>query len=202
MAYNPNIPQPSNQLSQSQSDMLQNFTALQTLIDVNHVDFSDGDDQGKHKWVTFPLQESAPSFNAGEVGLYNLNFATTSTNELFLNSQNGTNIPTTASTLSTNAAPAQNSGGWTYLPSGLILKFGSFTGNSGLSTVTLSGATIPVYTQILSVIVCAYSTATTDQNFAVRLGPILSNTQFQVYISARTTTGSATGGFQFLAIGY
>jgi hypothetical protein len=73
MAYQANIPQPGDLLSQSQSDLLNNFMALQTLIDINHVDFASGD-QGKHKWVTFPVQGAIPpagsGFLAGELGLY------------------------------------------------------------------------------------------------------------------------------------
>jgi hypothetical protein len=208
--YNANIPQPTDQISQSQDQILQNFQAIQALIDINHVDFASGD-QGKHKWVTLPNQAAIPpagsGFAGGEIGAYNATNATTAVSELYLNKTNQATVvqvPSTASTLSINSAPAANAGGWTYLPSGLILKCGNASGVTGLTTVTLpSGVGVaPAFTQIIGVIVCPYSTSTSDVNFAVRFVDILSGSQFRVFVSSRTGSGSATGGFQFLAIGY
>jgi hypothetical protein len=210
MAYNPNIPQPTDQLNQSQADLLANFQAIQTLIDVNHVDFASGD-QGKHKWVTLPSQGATPpagsGFAASELGAYNAVYALTSQHELFINKTNQVTVvqvPSTASVLSANSAPAQNSAGWTTLPSGIVLRWGNFSGFTGLNTVTLttSAAFGPALTQILSVQVTAYDPSAGDANFAVRLAQIISPTQFNVYISSRTAAGAGTGGFQFLVIGY
>jgi hypothetical protein len=210
MAYQANIPQPTDLLSQSQSDLLNNFQALQTLIDINHVDFASGD-QGKHKWVTFPLQGATPpagsGFLAGELGLYNATSSLTAQNELYINKTNQATVvqvATTASILSSNSAPAQNSFGWTMIPSGIVLKWGNFSGFSGLNTVTLttSAADGPALTQILSVQLTPYNPAGGDVNFAVRLANIISPTQFNVYISSRTAAGAAVGGFQYLVIGY
>jgi hypothetical protein len=208
--YDPNIPQASTLLSVSQLDLLNNFGAIQALIDVNHVDFAAGD-AGKHKWVTLPLQGAHPpagsGFAAGELGLYNAAYALTTQNELFINKTNQATVvqvPSTASILSSNSAPAQNSAGWTLLPSGIVLRWGNFTGFTGLATVTLStsAANGPALTQILTVQVTPYNTSAGDVNFAVRLSNIISPTQFSVYISSRTTTGAALGGFQYLVIGY
>jgi hypothetical protein len=206
MAYQANIPQPNNLLSQSQDDILNNFQAIQTLIGVNHVNFNDAD-QGKHKWVTFPQQGAIPpagsAFGATELGLYNAINATTAHNELYINKTNQATVvqvPMTASTLSTNSAPAANTAGYTLLPSGILLRWGSFTGITGLSTVTLSGGILP--TGIISVQLTPYDPGATDVNFAVRLANIISGTQFNVFVSSRTSTGTATGGFQYLVIGY
>lgn len=208
--YNANIPQSTDQISQSQDQILQNFQAISALVNINHVDFASGD-QGKHKWVTLPSQGAIPpagsGFAAGELGLYNATNATTTKGELYINKTNQATVvqvPSTASTLSINSAPAANAGGWTYLPSGIILKTGNASGVSGLVTVTLpSGVGVaPSFTQILGVIVCPYSTSTSDVDFAVRFVDILSATQFRIYVSSRTGTGSASGGFQFLAFGY
>jgi hypothetical protein len=210
VAYNPNIPQPSDLLSQSQQDILNNFQAIQTLVDVNHVDFASSD-QGKHKWITFPSQAAIPpagsSFAGTELGLYNAVYTTTNKQEIFVNKTNQitvVQVPLTASLLSTNSAPASNNGMWTYLPSGLILKSGSIQGSlSGLTTITPTGG--PAFTQILTVLVSPFnSTTAADLNFSVRLVSINSATTFQVYFSSRTSTGAASGqtGLQFLAIGY
>lgn len=144
--YNPLIPQPTDQLSISQGDLLDNFQALQALIDVNHVDFASGD-EGKHKWVTFPVQVAAPAFAPGEVGLYNklpaAPFPLTGVDELFIQKSNGTNIPMTAS--------QQATPGWTYLPSGILLKWGNATALPGSNTFTFpAAATIPAFANIFA----------------------------------------------------
>lgn len=210
MVYQPNIPQPTDLLSTSQSDILNNFSALQTLIDVNHVDFNSAD-QGKHKWVTFPSQGATPPAGSGfaptELGLYNAVYALTAHQELYVNKTNQATVvqvPSTASILSSNSAPAQNSFGWTLLPSGIVLRWGNFSGFTGLNTVTLAtnATNGPALTQILNVQVTPYDPSAGDVNFAVRLANIISPTQFNVYISSRTASGAGTGGFQYLVIGY
>jgi len=195
MAYQPNIPQATDALSQSQIDIQNNFGALSTFLNVNHVDFASSD-QGKHKWVTFPVQGSTPSFAAGEVGLYNM--ALTGVNELFINKQAQAGvqqIPLTASLLS-SATPALGNGGWTYFPSGYYQTFGSGTG-SGLTTVTL---TYPPPNSLSTVILTPFSATTSYSNVEVRLVNIVSRTQFRCFISVNGVAASAS--FQFLAIGY
>lgn len=135
MAYKNNIPQPTDALSQSQADMLNNFAAIQTLIDIDHVDFANSN-QGQHNKVTFPVQGSAPSFAAGSVGLYNLAYAATSTNELFINRAAGSNYPMTAF-LGTATT------GWTYIPSGMIMVWGR-------ATITAGGAFTVLYSAVPS----------------------------------------------------
>jgi hypothetical protein len=210
--YNANIPQPTDQISQSQDQILQNFQSIQALIDINHVDFASGD-QGKHKWTTMPTQGAIPpagsGFLAGEIGLYNAVNAFNSQNELYVNKTNQATvvqIPATASILSVNSAPSSGAAGWTQLPSGIIMRWGTFTSIAGpVATVSLgSNATIgPTLTQILTVIVTTYDASGSDNNFFAYLGNIISNTQFQVHLVPRTTTsGAATGGFKILVIGY
>lgn len=54
MVYNPSIPQPSDRLRISQSEILENFTELDNIFDVDHVKYSDiTGDAGKHEASTF-----------------------------------------------------------------------------------------------------------------------------------------------------
>lgn len=131
LAYN-DTPLSTDQINQTQAPIRTNFLNIRTLLGVNHVDFADADN-GKHKFVTFPLQGAAPVFLAGEVGLYNqaavAPFGTF--NELFIHKLtrqgNATaDIPFTASILSTSDPLPTNAVGWTYLPSGIILQWGTF----------------------------------------------------------------------------
>lgn len=210
MAYQANIPQPNNLLSQSQDDILNNFQAIQTLIGVNHVNFNDAD-QGKHKWITFPQQGATPpagsGFNPGELGMYNAIYSVSTQNELFINKTNQATVvqvPSTASILSVNSAPSAIAAGYTYLPSGILLRWGTVIGATGLATLSLgTNSTVgPVPAQILTVQLTPYDPSAGDVNFAVRLANIISNSQFNVYISSRTNTGPATGSYTYLVVGY
>jgi len=196
MAYQNNIPQPTDALSQSQSDILNNFAAIQTLIDVNHVDFASAD-QGKHKFVTFPVQGAAPAINAGEIGLYNALSTKTAKDELYLINSTGGTVPLTES------QQVAGSPGWAYLPSGVLLKWGNSSA-TGLSTITFpAGATIPAFSNIFTIILTTAYVNASDGDGFVRLNNFLAPwTQFTVYGSHRTSTGAfGPVGFQFLAIG-
>lgn len=205
MAYNAQIPQATDQLSQSQADLLANFQALQTIIDINHVDFASGD-QGKHKWVTFPVQGAAPVFAAGEVGMYNLLSTVTAIDELFLNKivsgGAAVQIPMTSSILSTNAAPAVFTAGWSYLPSGMIIKWAANIAANGLTVINFPvAANIPVFTTCMTVLVQIADGGAGDVNRAVILKAVNPG-NFSVYGSNRTTTGAAAVTFTYFAIGY
>lgn len=55
MAYDPNIPQPTDDLSDSQVSLLANFQQLDTSFGINHYAYSDASSSnGKHKKVDFP----------------------------------------------------------------------------------------------------------------------------------------------------
>lgn len=206
MAYQANIPQPNNLLSQSQDDILNNFQAIQTLIGVNHANFGSAD-EGKHKWLSLPQQAATPpagsAFGATELGIYNAVNATTTKNELYVNKTNQATVvqvPMTASILSTNSAPAAGTTGWSYLPSGIIIKWGSANG-TGNFAVDFTGLG-PTYTNILSIQLTINSALAVDVDTAVRLRNVISPSQFAVWVSPRTTTGTATGSFLWLTIGY
>ena len=200
MSFQNNIPLATDTVSKSQADILGNFAAIKTLVDVNHDTFGSAT-EGKHKYVSFPVQAAAPAFAAGEDGIYNKAYATTGKNESYIHSQTfaGTSdIPFTASILS-QATPALNTNGWTYLPSGIIMRWESVAGN-GLSTVTLSPG-YPAFSAIFTVLVTPYSSSVTDDNFSVRLVSIDNTTQFKLYFSSRTTSAAAAGGAKLLIIG-
>jgi len=61
MTYNPSIPQPIDDMSDSQSDLLTNFGELNTVFGEDHEAFNAAVNKGKHKKVTFTSQGSNPS---------------------------------------------------------------------------------------------------------------------------------------------
>ncbi len=70
MAYIPTTPADSSENpSVSQPKITENFEAISTLVQVNHVDFNDSD-EGKHKFVTMPEQTVTPTMLANEASLY------------------------------------------------------------------------------------------------------------------------------------
>jgi hypothetical protein len=202
MALN-DVPLSTQTLSSTQPDIRTNFQVIDTAFEVDHVGFNDAG-QGKHNQVTLPVQAGSPAIAAGDNAFYNLLNATTAKNEVYVHKQTnaGTaDIPFTASILS-GSTPALDAGGWSYLPSGLLLKFGNGTanGNTAFLFSTLN-PTAPSFTQVLSIILCpAYSNASDGDGF-VRLSNY-TTAGFNAYGSARTTTTTKSVSFQFFAIGY
>jgi len=197
MAYQQNIPQASQRLKDSQADLLANFQAIKQLIDVNHGTFGSAS-EGKHTKVTYPVQSPAPTFSAGDLGTYSFLNSSTNKNELYVHKiQNATtaDIPLTASILSAST-PAQGAGGWTYLPSGIYMNWGSGNGN-GLTTITITN---PPPNQLLSIQLTPFSSGTTYANLEIRLVDILSNSQFRIFASVNGAAAAA--GFSFFSIGY
>ena len=71
MPFDPDKPQPQDDISVSQADLLENFTELNTQFSVNHVGFDDTTgDAGKHKFVTFVQQADTPETKADEQVVY------------------------------------------------------------------------------------------------------------------------------------
>lgn len=192
MAYNSNIPQPTDQLSVSQGDLLNNFQAIATIINPN---------TGS---ITFVDQVSAPTFPANQDGLYAITNGITAVSELYISKNIGSGgtrqIPLTASILSTSAntniSPGQNSKGWSYLPSGIIIQWGTVTVTPNATFSDTFPLTFPI--QVIQVMISPQNT-----NNAV--------TMSNVYKTTQTTTGfsgyagaiaGGTASVSWFAIGY
>lgn len=209
MAFLPNIPQATDQISLSQGDILNNFTILGVIAgNANNSSASLNLNSG-FNWLYLPPAGAIPpagsSFLAGNIALYSGTNATTGQNEFYINKRNQATVvqvPATASILSVNSAPASFSAGWTYLPSGLLLKWaGNVAANGQTNIVFPAGATIPAFTTCITVIPQISDGAAGDVNRSIRLtgvGPL----SFDVYASSRTAVGAAATTFTYFAIGY
>lgn len=195
MAYNQNIPAANDLLSISQQDIQDNFAAIKTLVDVDHVDFDDPD-EGKHKKVTFPEQAVAPVFAVGEIGLFNklpaAPFPITSVNELFITNSSGTTVPMTASSKTTQ--------GWAYWPCGSLVKWGTSTSNGSTAFTYPTGVTIPDFTAVYNVQITPAPASAADLT-ATLVASTSTITGFTVYGSARTTTATGSCPYFYFAIG-
>lgn len=192
MAYNPSIPQPTDLPSNSQPQLLNNFQSISTLINVNHVNF-DLPDQGKHMFVTMPYQTSVPATLSTEVALFAQTSVNTGNIELYMRKQ------TNGSVLSfTEKEAVTSSSGWTYLPSGILMKWGTF---NATGAVTINANTFgPAYTTLYTVQLTNQTTTSSSDTYV--MGGVISGTTFDVYVGSRTTPGTpATANFNWLTIG-
>lgn len=143
--YTPAIPQGGDIISQSQPLILGNFQSLNTSNSVNHVAFNDAN-QGKHKFLQMPDQSSDPTTAANELALYSKELSAVST-LYFRKESDGTVIQLTG------IDPVKALEGTTFLPGGVVLKWGTATINVAASTVNFAAPTFPnaVYSLALTV---------------------------------------------------
>lgn len=204
MAYNSAIPQANNKLSQSQNDLLNNFTALGAIAGVSGVPNSASlNNTAGFNFVYLPPQGATPPVGSAfgnNIGLYSFNNATTTKNELYVHKQQNattTEVPMTASTLS-NSTPVGLTQGYTYLPSGIILAWGSqLILNAGITTVNIP-FTFSNANRILFVTISPSGLASG--------GAVTGQVSFIAVTGTNTFTASAQGPVnvvgKFLVIGY
>jgi hypothetical protein len=152
MPYNPNIPQPTDNPSVSQSQMLGNFSTLATDFAVNHIPLtSGGATAGYHTQIWFPAPLSAdPGLTAPQASLYTKTSGGAS--QLFY--QNGA----LASNVVQLTGLSNNVSGSNYgfaTPFGFIMNMGQVS--TGAVTYALPFSTT-IYTVLMTVIAGAPTT--------------------------------------------
>lgn len=188
MAWQPNIPQPTDQLSTSQGDILGNFQALDPVV--NGI-------------ISFPATAPAPVIPAGIDALYGAiptAAPLTGLNELFIKKQ----IPAAPDITFPMTAALFANDGYTYLPSGILIKWG-YAAPALPNPVTITyDPTIP-FTQVFSVIANPVRpNPLADPNIFVTVdqNSVFTNVaNFQAWTSPRTTTGSQAIQLFYIAIG-
>jgi len=181
MAYSSDIPQANDDPSQSQSQLLGNFQAINTFFSVNHVAPNDGD-EGKHKWVSLPEQGAAPSTAVNEIALYSKEVS--STTQLFYRKEaDGAEVQLTG-----NSTPSTN--GQVFV-GGITIKWGTLSGGS--SVVTFS---TPFSSSIFNISVTTVAPVASNLNtFGVVNGSATVN-GFTIFGS-----GTPPSSFYWMAIG-
>lgn len=191
MVYTANVPQATQTFQATQAPINANFQGIQTLVGINHVQF-DLADQGKHKWVSMPIQAANPGTLATEMALYTKTSTLSTVPEMFIQRADASVVEFTSA--------LNSSVGWTRLPSGILIKWGNASANGNTVYAYPTGATIPVFTNVFSVSITTEDASATDANVFVRLTNY-NTTTITVYSSQRTTTSVATSTFQYIAIG-
>jgi hypothetical protein len=178
MAYN-DTPQANQRISDTQPLIRSNFQQIQTALSVNHIPIADvSGNQGKHKFVTFVAQNPDPVFVGTDEGMYSVATIagpnpTINGPELFLKKfyDSGTlnfDVPFTASVISNTPVGSITNAmtqGWSYLPSGILLKWGLGTAsNVAVPTNSIpfpAGPGIPAFANCFTVVATPVSAATT-----------------------------------------
>lgn len=194
MALN-DVPLSGQTLGVTQPLIRNNFSTIDTAFTVDHVSYGTSG-QGKHNQVTFPQQSSEPSFSSSEIGLYN--FLVTA-NELYVKKGSNDGVPFTKST---KQAFSGGGVGETYLPSGIILKWGKQTaGANQLTTVTYSTG-FPnniIGIQLTQITKSETFSAKSPQLTVIqRIVPTLTPDNFQFVVN----NNGAAVDFMWLAIGF
>src|ERR1051325_850337 len=137
--YTTGIPLPGDLQSNSQLQFLNNFNQLNTWSNVNHYPITDAiPSGGKHKFVEMPVLGAIPGGLAANEGTFytktqaTLGASTEST--LFYTPDLSANEYQMTRTIASQAASfgnqsgsvADSTGGWTFLPGGLILQYGLY----------------------------------------------------------------------------
>lgn len=151
-SYNPNIPQATDFLADSQLDIKNNFNQANTTFGVNHIAFNVAPDNGLHKWVQMPLVANYAAITPAPAASQDVVYSKTATSEaagtetnLFMSPDASGNeyqlTRTVTGKFSSFGTTAANKG-WTFLPGGLLLQYGFVNGT--LSGGTSASITFPV----------------------------------------------------------
>lgn len=185
MAYNNNIPQPTDILSVSQNDILNNFIELESYLEIDHEALNSAD-QGKHKQVTLTRQAAAPAPVGNDANIYTLLNASTTNSELYF--VNGAR----------SFCMTEATGHHCMLASGLKLIWGTYT------APTATGVQTVVFNDGGFATDCYSITITPYRPGAVYCNATLStwtNTDFNVHITNGELTNYVLGSIAYIAIG-
>src|SRR5438105_15833716 len=112
LAFLSNIPQPTDQLSISQGNILNNFTILGAIAGNTNASSASINATSGFNWIYLPPQGAIPPagavFTAPTIELYCASTPTTTKNVLYINKTNQVTlvqIPSTTSTLSVHSSP-------------------------------------------------------------------------------------------------
>ena len=164
------VPQPGQTLGATQNPIRQNFLTINAAFAVDHIGYNLAN-QGQHQQISLALMPPGPVTSIlTSNGFFAQNYATTTQDEIWVQTPSGANInqyPMTASILSNNAAPLQFSAGWTYLPSGILVKWGRNASGVGFNLNGMAGQ--PNFNQTFQATVTPFAAAA--DSVAYTIGP-------------------------------
>lgn len=193
MTYNPNIPQPTDLLSNSQGQILANFNKANSSFGINHYPFDNGTvNNGKHLKVELPTT-GAPGSVASELVLFSGTTPSLRT-ALFYQRDNSGTGPFQL----TGIDPLNATSGYTFLPGSLLIQWGQVSppgsGGTVIFPIPFDGVT-PPYSLTFGLGILGASSAHAAW---VDTGQTFDNTKFTYKIDV---TIGAPGYLFWMAIG-
>lgn len=181
MTYNPAIPAANDLISQSQAQIQTNFSQLDLIFDVDHVTFnnSTAGDRGKHRHSTYVEQSVNPTTAVNEVALFAKDNGGIET-LYFRKESNGTTIQMTGQD------PVGSAPGSTFLPGGLVMKFGQASVSDSNPSNIVTFIT-PFPTACLTVTISIVAASVPSGTVIVKDGSLAAN-QFLVRSTAGATS--------------
>lgn len=129
MSFTPNIPFVGQSLGNSRTQVLNNFASLRTQTAANHADVNDAN-AGKHTFIQYVVQGSDPSTAANEVARYTKLVSGVAREFL--------RLPSNGSVFQVSGpAPVVGANGYTFLPGGLLMQWGTRAGSSSSSNAVV-----------------------------------------------------------------
>ena len=143
MTFTPNIPTTGQSLGNTRDAIRNNFTNYNDVISVNHY-APNLAEQGKHKFIQMPEVAAPPATLPNEIGLYPKDVGGDA--RLFLRQENnGTEIQISG------ADPLIGTSGYTFLPGGITLQWGSEVKNGSTGTLTFPVAFTTVFQVVAAI---------------------------------------------------
>lgn len=175
--YIPNVLQ---NLDQTRDPIRNNFITIDTSFGVDHVAYG-VIGAGKHNKITMPTIAADPtaSYDANEVGFFNMVNADTSRNEIYAVQSGNLAYPMTA--YKTTGAK-----GSTYTPSGYIMKWGRATVPAGSDPLIVTFEGLP-WSSILGFSCVTTTALSTYGNFCFAQTNSIGPAQFHVRVIAITS---------------
>jgi len=193
--YN-DTPLAADRINDTQSLIRENFNSIDTAWQINHVDITDGADYGKHSGADFVEVTNHPTVDADDVTLYNFVDPITTTNELYVKKTGALGVAGTPFT----SVRAQVADGYTYLPSGLLIRWGHSTA-IGVDTIVIN--TAPYFTNIYNVQLSVSNPTNTNRSITLRTATVNAGVSFTLNCdgAVRTTDDPIGVDFDYFIIG-
>jgi hypothetical protein len=142
------VPNSGQTLNSSRTQISGNFATIDTAFQIDHVDYNLAN-QGMHETVTFPIGSAPTVSSTGFIGLYGaLDLA--GNPQIFVNNTSTGNVGKSTKQVPMTAGFLQTTG-WSYLPSGLLMKWGQAPvgHTTGIPYTFPVAGSIPVFTTAL-----------------------------------------------------
>jgi hypothetical protein len=179
MVFNPQIPKPSDLLSNSQGDLLSNNGFLNASFSRNHVPLNIATNNGKHTFIELPVLSAIPNptppLSAGQGTLYT---KTVTQSQIFFTPGTSGNEYQLTRVITASFGSFSTNPGWSFLPGGLLIQWGTMIllANNSLTTVSFP---VP-FVNAANVFSIQLTKVTTDN----------SSTGQEVRVSSGSVTGS------------